>query len=137
MVRLCLAAFMSLFILGSAYGQEGRFVFESNDDGYVRFDTKTGEISICRVVNDQAVCRMAADERQAMEEQIESLQDRIDELQTELAASGTGDSGGFPSKEDLDRTMGFVENMFRRFNDLVDDLETNRTDPPPATEKRE
>lgn len=137
MVRICLAAFMSLSILGSAYGQEGRFVFESNDDGYVRFDTKTGEISICRVVNDQAVCRMAADERKALEEQIELLQERVDALQTELAASESGGHGGFPSEEDLDRTMGFVENMFRRFNDLVDDLEADRTDPPPAAGERE
>ena len=46
-------------------------------NGYVRMDTQTGEMSICEEKSGQLVCKMAADERTA-------FQDEIDRLQTEL-----------------------------------------------------
>jgi tetrahydromethanopterin S-methyltransferase subunit B len=120
-----LAALVAILLFATAAGaQEGRYVFETRDDGYVRFDTVTGDISVCRMVSDQIVCRMSADERRVLEEQIDTLEARVAELEGILAEPGAAPGESFPNEAELDRTLGIMEEVFRRFHDLVEELES-------------
>lgn len=105
---------------GGAQAQEGaRYTMERSENGYVRLDTRTGEMSICREREDQFVCQMAADERRAFEEDIAALEDRVAALEE---AVGEGRLSDLPSDEEIDRTMGIMETFMRRFFDIVEDL---------------
>ena len=55
-----------------------RYRLEKSDNGYVRMDTQTGEMSICEERSGQLVCKLAADERAAFEDEIDRLQARGD-----------------------------------------------------------
>src|SRR5690606_29834596 len=61
-----------------AHAQDAqRYRLEKSNDGFVRMDTQTGAMSICEEKGAQLVCRAAADERTAFQEEIERLQDQV------------------------------------------------------------
>ncbi|MCB1470123.1 MAG: hypothetical protein KDK08_23945, partial [Rhizobiaceae bacterium] len=53
--------------------QEERYRLERTDNGYVRLDTQTGDMSICEERTGQLVCRAAAEERAAFHNEIDRL----------------------------------------------------------------
>jgi hypothetical protein len=91
-------------------------------DGFLRLDTRTGQVSLCRLEAGQAQCRASADERAA-------LQAEIDRLATENAALKTqGPKAQSPksaSEDDedrrfdkaLDRAERFMRRMMQLFRD--------------------
>ena len=95
----------------AALAEEGRYVMERIEGGVVRLDTETGEMSLCRQQGEQLVCRMAADEKLALEEEIAALE-------RELEAHGR-----LPTDNEIDRAMGIMEDMMRRFLDVIEEFE--------------
>lgn len=112
-----------------AFAQEGRFVMERTESGFVRLDTFTGEMSVCTEAESQIVCRMAADERRALEDEIDVLEERIEELEQQMATLPDRESDGLPSEEEIDRTFGIMEQMMRRFFGMIEEFEQEREDP--------
>lgn len=101
---------------------EGRYALEKTADGFVRMDRRTGEMSICTERAGQLVCRLAADERSALQDEIARLQGSITRIEDRLAA--LEGAGGLPkvemfSEEEFDKTMGYVERFLRRFMDMA------------------
>ena len=127
MSRLAVLVLFLVSAVTAAAAQEGRYRFETTEDGYVRFDSGTGDISVCRKTGEELVCRMSADERRALEDQIDTLQARVEELEAALAGVEAAPEDGLPSEAELDRTLGIMEEVFRRFHGMVRDLES---DPP-------
>lgn len=148
-------ALMSLFLLvglpGSASAAEpDRYRLEKTPNGYVRMDTTTGAMSICEERWGELVCRMAADERTAVQDEIERLQsdikalndrlaavkaleDRVAKLETSLTARI---EQSLPTEEDFNRTMGYMERFFRSFMAIVKDFEGDDAKPAePGTNK--
>ncbi len=80
--------------------QQGRFVMERTEGGFVRLDTFTGEMSVCNESDGQIVCRMAADERRALEEEIDLLEERITELENARTGESPGEQGMLPTEEE-------------------------------------
>ena len=119
-------------LLAPAQAQEGsRYTMERSENGYVRLDTRTGEMSICRERGEQLVCQMAADERRAFEEELDALSDRVTALEE---AAGTSSDRELPSEEEFDRTMGMMEKFIRRFFSIVEDLNRDFSEPEPPSE---
>ena len=119
-----LAAGIGLAVgVAPAAAQEGRFIMERTEDGIVRLDTFTGELSACSAVEGQMVCRMAADERRALEEQIDLLEERITAMERGITESPTQPDAGLPSNEEIDRTFGMMEQMMRRFLGIIEEFE--------------
>ena len=58
--------------------QSGRYELQRDGDDFIRLDKRSGQMSICRKRSGQLVCRMAADDREAIEEEFDSLLDRLD-----------------------------------------------------------
>ncbi len=130
-LAFALAAIAPVFVLSADAQEAERYRLEKTEDGYVRMDTRTGEMSICEERNGgHLVCRTAADERSAFEDEIDrlnaslrALEDRVAALEKAPAASG------LPTEEEFDKTMGYMERFFRGFMDIVKDFEKDETPP--------
>ena len=91
-------------------------------------DTQTGEMSICEERSGQLVCKLAADERSAFQDEIDRLQthrvkaleERVAELENSLSRPNS--KRRLPTEEEFDKTMGYMERFFRGFMDIVKDL---------------
>lgn len=84
-------------------------------DGFLRLDTRTGAVAMCRVVNGAPECRLAADERAALENEIGRLQAQNRELGLKAppGPAVAAPSPGLPSEQDLDRALSFAERFMR------------------------
>ncbi|HEY6633596.1 MAG TPA: hypothetical protein VIZ90_19245 [Rhizobiaceae bacterium] len=137
-------------LLGASADEPDRYRLEKSPNGYVRMDTQTGQMSICEEKWGELVCRMAADERTAVEDEIERLQtelqalndrltavealeDRVAKLENSLASRI---EKSLPSEEDFNKTMGYMERFFRSFMGIVRDFENENSKPvEPGTNK--
>lgn len=123
-----------IFFPATGFAQESassRYVMEKTEDGFVRLDTRTGEMSICRQQGGQLVCRLAADERRAMEEILADLSARVDALEQRLEGPVPMDKRtDIPDEEELDRAMGAMQKMMRGFFDMVDEFREDFEDRP-------
>ncbi len=113
-------------LAGVARAQEpapGRYAMQKSDSGIARLDTQTGEVSLCQEKDGQLVCRMAADERTAFELELDLLTKRVETLEKVVESGGAAAKRDLPTDEEIDRTMGIMERMMRKFMDIVKDLE--------------
>jgi hypothetical protein len=108
----------------------GRYSMQKSETGIARLDTQTGEVSLCQERNGELVCRMAADERSALELEIDLLTKRVETLEKAVKSGDSVAKRDLPTDEEIDRTMGIMERMMRKFMDIVKDLEGSD----PATE---
>lgn len=124
-----------LALAGPSQAQDSaRYRLEPSGEGYVRMDTRTGEMSVCRMRGEQLVCTLAADERRAYDAEIDALHGRLDALEQRLAAleQGAPADGGeaLPSEEEFEQTLGLMERFMRRFMGVMRDLERDFGAPP-------
>ena len=116
-IAATLAIPLVLPMAGTALGQEAdRYRLQPTDTGFARIDTATGEVSTCTRNGEQLVCRIAADERTALMERLDELEERI----AALEADGT--AARLPSTEEVDRALGIMERVMRGFVDVVREL---------------
>lgn len=100
-----------------------RYQLERTEDGYVRLDTTTGRMSICQETSGQLVCRAAVEERKAYEQDIGSLHEQIEALESRVAALEAAPATGLPSEQEFEQSLGYMEQFFRRFMGIVRDFD--------------
>jgi hypothetical protein len=142
-LALIVPVLLAPLVVGASAAEPDRYRLEKTPDGYVRMDTRTGEMSVCEEKWGELVCRMAADERTAVQDEIERLQsevkalndrladvkaleERVAKLENSLAARL---EQSLPTEEDFNRTMGYMERFFRNFMAIVKDFETEGDKP--------
>ncbi len=130
-----LVATATLIAIAAPASDEERYRLEKNENGYVRMDTRTGAMSICQDTGGQLVCRAAADERTAYEDDIERLQDGIHELEKRVTAleNRAIPEMMLPSEENFEKSLSYMEQFFRRFMGIVKDLEKDGSGEPQKT----
>ena len=115
---------LSLSLIGAEAADETeRYTLKAVEDGFLRLDTKTGAVSTCRKQDSNIICRAAADDRAALQSEIDRLQADNDKLRaqlTELNKAGaskkrTKPKSELPDDEEIDRIMGFFEKLMKRF----------------------
>jgi hypothetical protein len=110
-----------------AQADSGRYTLEKTANGYVRMDTQTGAMSMCEERGDQLVCKMAADERQAFQDELDRLATKVSDLESRIAKVENNPVMNprslLPTEEEFDRSLSFMERFFRRFMDIVRDME--------------
>ncbi|WP_445206900.1 hypothetical protein [Aminobacter sp. Piv2-1] len=127
--------------MGNASAAEvQRYQMEKTEKGYVRMDTQTGEMSICEDRDGQLVCKLAADERSALQDEIDRLQAELEDLDQRVVKLEGSLAQKFestlPSEEEFEKTMGYMERFFRSFLDIVKDFENEKTgQPAPAPDR--
>jgi hypothetical protein len=95
----------------------GRFTFQPVEGGMMRLDTETGHVSHCTKAGDSFACRSVADDRAAMQDEIDRLKRENEALRLSSgkpASPGVTGKLQLPSEEDIDKAMGLFEKMMRR-----------------------
>lgn len=111
----------------------GRFTLQPAEGGFVRLDTATGDVSICAGTGAAFECKPVRDDRD-MQREIARLVDENKELKAEIQRleGVLGSDGGagkpkprleLPSEEDVDKALGYVERMFKKFRDKLRELD--------------
>jgi hypothetical protein len=121
--------------------EQGRFSFHKVDDGFLRLDTRSGQVSLCNHKSLGWACETIPDERSALENEIARLQNGNAALKKELLARGLAlpetvkpepplaksDKGDLelklPSQADIDRVMTFMERVWRRMVEAANNLQ--------------
>jgi hypothetical protein len=149
-VRTALSILVLALFAGSAAWAQGtpaenddsRYSFSQVDEGYLRLDGRTGQVSVCtrRVVG--WACQAVADERSALEAEIARLQGENVALKKDLLARNLPLPGTvkppqpaakheepaakpeppqlqLPSDADLNKMMTFIEKVWRRLVDMI------------------
>ena len=73
---------------GAPDSEGGRYTFNRVDDGYLRLDQQTGQVSLCNRRSVGWACYPVPDERAALEEEIARLQKDNAALKKEMLARG-------------------------------------------------
>ncbi|MER8766095.1 hypothetical protein [Mesorhizobium sp. M0998] len=133
------AAVVSL-VAASAFSEEAdRYRLEKSANGYVRMDTQTGAMSLCEERSGQLVCKTAADERAALQDEVDRLQNSVKALDERVAKLENSLAARFestlPSEEDFNKTMGYMERFLRSFMDIVKDMDRDEDGAKPNSQK--
>jgi hypothetical protein len=128
----------------AADGAPGRYTLTPADGGaFVRLDSQTGEVSICKRQDNQWACDAAADDRRALQTELDRLTTENKDLKSavrrleELAGLGESDpsknSGKraesqhpqfkLPTEQDIDQAVGYVQRMIKKLKDKLREFE--------------
>ena len=114
--------------------ENGRYTLNQAQDGYLRLDTRSGQVSLCSKRTAGWACQPVPDERTALEGEIARLQGENAALKKEMIARGLPLPSGvkappssskpelelkLPSDADMDRLMTFMEKIWRRLIEMV------------------
>jgi flagellar motility protein MotE (MotC chaperone) len=130
---------LPLLVGGALAAEADRYKLEKSGSGWVRMDTQTGEMSICEERAGQLVCKLAADERAAFQEDVDrllssikGLEDRVTALENSLTAKL---ERTLPTEEEFEKTMSYMERFFRGFIGIVKELDQEAPGEDPAKPK--
>ncbi len=140
----CASALIATALLLSPASAQGngldsagaRYSFARVENGYLRLDQRSGQVSLCTRREAGWACHPVPDERSALEEEIARLQRDNAALKRELLARGGTLPGAakpepppaVPSPErgskppdpaDLDRAMALAEKLWRRLVEMI------------------
>jgi hypothetical protein len=139
MIRIGLAiiAFVSALAL-PAFAQDrpdnadGRFTLHRTDEGFLRLDGRSGQVSLCLKRSAGWECQAVPDERSALEGEIARLQADNAQLKRELLAHNLPLPGGvkpgasgreegllLPSDAELNQMMTFIEKIWKRMVEMI------------------
>lgn len=121
---LGLLAFAPPALAQNAPAADGRFALQPVPNGVARLDSRTGSVSICAQAEGGGwACRAAADDRQALSDEITRLETENAELRRRLAAAPTtGDRPLIqrPTERDLDDAFGMMEGLMDRTRRMME-----------------
>jgi hypothetical protein len=115
--------------------EDSRYSFHRVDDGYLRLDGRSGQVSICGRRPSGWQCQAVPDERAALEAEIARLQGDNVNLKKELLARNLPLPGGakvvdppsrrgepalnLPSDAELDQIMTFMGKVWKRMVEMI------------------
>jgi len=126
----------------SAEAEDNRYQFNRVEDGYLRLDLKTGQVSQCSHRPAGWACQPVADERAAYDGEIARLQAENAALKKALLDRGLSLPGGVtaevplargdrdlkrPDRADVDRMVEAVEKVWRRLVEMLMSLKDKKT----------
>jgi hypothetical protein len=114
---------------------DGRFTFHRADDGYLRLDGRSGQVSMCTRRTSGWQCQLVPDERTALEAEIARLQSDNAVLKQELLTRSLPLPNGMspdqpgpksnvqrpqlPDDAELNRIMSVLERVWRRLVEMI------------------
>lgn len=124
----------SLWSFATMAQETTSYTLEKTNNGYVRMNNKTGEMSICLEKSDQLICKLAAEERTAYEDDIANLKTRVAKLEDTVAGMGKLPPvvrDALPSEDDFEKGLSYMERFLRRFMGIAKEFEDeNKNDKP-------
>ena len=132
---LLLAAVLLATSQAMAAGSGPRYELrETGSNEFIRLDTETGNVSVCSRDSGNWVCKSAADDRKAYQDEIARLENRNQQLELKVATLEKKLQGKtarpelqLPDEATIDKMMSFLRSIMEKFMDMARDLE-NRPD---------
>jgi hypothetical protein len=121
-------------VAASAQTTDDRYSFSRIDEGYLRLDGRTGEVSVCTRKPVGWACQLVPDERAALEAEIARLQGESAALKKELLAHDLPLPGAtspqssvppetprpqLPGQVELNKLIAMMDKLWRRLVDMV------------------
>jgi hypothetical protein len=119
--------------------EDARFTFHRTNDGYLRLDGRSGQVSLCLRRTAGWLCQAVPDERAALEGEIARLQADNAALKKELIAHNLALPGTIrpdapsakveqprlqlPSDAEIKQVVGFIEKVWRRLVEMVSSVQ--------------
>jgi hypothetical protein len=119
--------------------EDSRYQFNRVEDGYLRLDLKSGQVSLCSKRAVGWACAVIPDDRTGLDGEIARLQGENAALKKSLLDRGIALPGGvtsapsvaggrdsnirLPSNADIDRMMTVVERVWRRLVEMIVNLQ--------------
>jgi hypothetical protein len=118
--------------------EDARFTFHRADEGYLRLDGRSGQVSVCNRRPAGWLCQAVPDERVALEGEIARLQADNAALKKELVAHDLPLPGGIkpepaakpdeprlqlPNDAEFNQVMGFIEKVWRRLAEMITNVQ--------------
>lgn len=122
----------------------GRYqMMPAEGGGIIRLDRQTGAMSLCQRKGGTWVCEALADDRRALESEIDRLTAETSELKSAVKrleellglpdadgrdrrAGGVSPKLKLPTEQDIDNAMSYVQRMLRKFKQKLRELEDDR-----------
>ncbi len=112
----------------------GRFTMQPVDGGFLRLDTQTGAVAMCRPGAGGAVTCQTAEGEQTLAAEVARLRAENVALRAEVKrlqeiAGVTPPPGPpaekfqLPSEQDVDQALDYVERMYKKFRDRLQNLD--------------
>jgi hypothetical protein len=112
----------------------GRYIFNKTAEGFVRLDTKSGEVALCSQRSVGWACVAAPEDRAVLENEIARLRSENAALKKDILARGlplpqgampeppVAPNGAAPPPRaaDVDRVMAFVGRAWRRLVEAIE-----------------
>jgi len=140
--RTVAAVVVSFYLIAPALAEDatpdtegGRYTFNKVADGFLRLDTKTGEVSVCREHTVGWACQAAPEDRAVLENEIARLHGENAALKKDILAHGLPLPAGtmpeppaaqngeptvrLPSDADLDRMMAIAGRVWHRLVEAI------------------
>lgn len=132
-ILIGLLAVLPLTAIAAAQAPEpasdDRFQIERQGDAFIRLDRRSGAISTCTLEGGQFDCRMSADERAALQAEIDRLAEEVEHLRTAEAEPKAGISKNgkeiklkLPSDEEIKGVVAYLQGMLDRAIAALKDL---------------
>jgi hypothetical protein len=114
----------------------GRFEMRQVGDGYLRFDSDTGALSMCQPQGNQWSCGPVPDDAKALRSEIDRLMAENKELQSAVKrleallrlpdeaqpAQRKGSTFRWPSQVQIEDAVDYMQRMLRKFKKIMRDL---------------
>lgn len=143
-IFMVLAAFAAC--AGTAFAQEtrtGRYTMHKSDDGFVRLDTETGAMSLCRKSAQAWGCAPMADTGPSSSADVARLQQENTELRAEIKrmeenlglrgdrnkSASNRPNFKLPTEKEVDGALDYFERMLKKFQDRLKRLERKSETP--------
>ena len=133
MLRLAATSFLAAALswTASAEDVDGRYRMFPTAEGFLKLDTRSGAVSECKRGPDTYQCRLVPDEQNALQAEIDRLAGENTALKEQLGKAGpplpegpgesTKPSPALPRDEEMDRALGYMEKLLRRFMGILRD----------------
>ena len=99
---------------------------QTGSDEFIRLDTATGSVSACSRATGKWVCKSAADDRKAYQDEISRLEQKNRQLEQKIAtiekkleSRQDGLVLRLPDEATVDRMMGYLRSMMEKFIDMA------------------
>lgn len=124
-------AFFAALQGGSSFSQtlkeeNSNYEIIAHKDFWLKLNKTTGKISTCKMVSEQLVCRVAADERQSFVDEISRLESKIAALESKLKTNHKEDHDLLEnlSEEKLDKKLDKAKIVLRKFFEFAKELQS-------------
>jgi hypothetical protein len=124
-----------------AASDSGRYAMKPTDDGFIRLDTQTGAVSLCKKGDNGFSCAPVPGSEGTQSRRLDELKTENDRLRSEVerlekhfgispdapldSKPGPQAKGKLqiPTEQDVDQMFDYIEGMLKKFRDRIERLE--------------